>query len=241
MSEPGNPDPHVSEEWLQRLKQAQALPPDIPEPWLQRISEASRSQLQLPEIPDSWLCKIKEATKPDLLATILGSSLLVAVIAVGSSALTSYMTNRGAEKLEKVKLQLQAESDQVKKRVQAYNSLAHDLDSLVSMLDAYLRMSEIAAKVPSSAVSTSSLLAQRNKIGLAEKEVLAAEKNVASFDNVLPAEVDTCLERLSLALATTGNHPKGLASLKLLLDQLKQLVSRANDEINKTVAKSPFG
>jgi hypothetical protein len=196
--------------------------------------------IQLPEIPDSWLRKIKEASKPDLVSAILGSSLLAAVIAMGSAALTSYMTNRGAEKLEKVKLQLQAESDQVKKRVQAYNALARNLESLASALDAYLRMSEIAAKAPSGVVSASDLLAQRDRVGLAEKEVLAAEKDIAHYDSALPSDVDACFEKLSLALAATEKNPKVAASLKPVLDQLKELVSRVNGEMNKSLARSPF-
>jgi hypothetical protein len=241
VSEPKHLGPLIPEEWLRQLKQAQAFPPEIPEPWLQKISQASRSQLQLPEIPDSWLRKIKEATKPDLVSAILGSSLLAAFIAMGSAALTSYTANRGAEKLEKFKLQLQAESDQVKKRVQAYNALARDLDSLASVLDAYLRMSEIAAKVPRDAVSASSLLAQRNKVGLAEKEVLAAQKDIAPYDSVLPNEVEACLVKLNLALAATEKNPKILASLKPVLDNLKALVSRVNGEMNKSLDKTHFG
>src|SRR5205807_4520327 len=154
------------------------------------ISQADRSDLQLPEIPESWLHKIKEATKPDLLSAILGNSILAALIAMGSAALTAHMSNTGAGRQEKFKLQLKAESDQVKKRVQAYNALARDLDSLASVLHAYLRMSEIASKVPGDAVSAEDLLAQRNKVGLAEKEVLGAEKDIASYNAGLPTEIE---------------------------------------------------
>ena len=197
--------------------------------------------VQLPEIPESWLHKIKEATKPDRVSVILGSSLLAALIAMGSAMVTSYITNRGNERLERVKLQLQAESDQVKKRVQAYNTLARDLDSLASALDAYLRMSEIVAKAHSDVVSSSDLLAQRDKVGLAEKEALAAQRDIAPYNSVLPAEISACFEKLSLALAATEKSPKDADSLRPVLEQLKQLVSRVNAEMNKSLANSPFG
>jgi hypothetical protein len=212
-----------------------ALPPDIPDAWLKKISETNRSQLQTSEIPDSWLRKIKEAAKPDLLSVVLGSSLLAALIAMGSAALTTYMTSKSAEKLEAYKLAIQAQNDQVKKRAQAYGTLARDLDSLASALDAYLRMSDIAAKVP--VVSSSDLLAQREKVGLAEKEVLAAQKDIASYGGIVSGEIDACFVKLSPALAAAEKDPKVAASLKPILDQLKDLVFVANGEVNKSLAK----
>jgi hypothetical protein len=197
--------------------------------------------VQLPEIPDSWLRKIKDATNPSLMSAVLGSSLLASFIAMGSAALTSYMTNRGNEKLEKVKLQLQAESDQVKKRIQAYNTLARDLNSLASTLDAYLRISEIAGKAQSDIVSASDLQAQHAKVGLAEKEVLAAQRDIVPYDSVLPGEINACLEKLSLALAATEKNPKAAASLKPVLEHLNELVSRVNGEMNKSLSRSLMG
>jgi hypothetical protein len=241
MSDPqglGQPTPQGG---VQQAGHGQTLPPDIPESWLRQISQASRSQVTLPDIPELWLNKIKEVTKPNLVSTILGSSLLAALIAMGSATLTSYMGNRGAEKLEKLKLQLQSQNDQVKKRVRTYSTLAHDLDALSSALDAYLRMSMIAARAPRDTLSASSLLAQRNRVGLAEKEVLTAKKDIASYDTELASEVDDCLGKLSPALAATQENPEASSSLDAVLEQLKQLVSSANDGANKSLSNSPFG
>jgi hypothetical protein len=197
--------------------------------------------VQLPEIPDSWLRKIKEVTNPGLVSAVLGSSLLASFIAMGSAVLASYLTNRGNEKLEKVKLQLQADSDQVKKRIQAYNTLARDLNSLASALDAYLRMSEIAGRAQSDILSAFDLQAQHDKVGLAEKEVLAAQRDIVPYDSGLPGEINACLEKLSLALAATEKNPKVAASLRPVLEQLNELVSRVNGEMNKSLARSPIG
>lgn len=238
MSEPDSGQPAATSAQPQL---GQTLPPEIPELWLQKISQASSSRLSLPDIPESWLAKIKEATKPDLVSAVLGSSLLAAIIAMASATLTSYMTNRGAEKLEQTKLELQSKSDQVKKRIRAYSILAQNLDSLASALDAYLRMSQIAAKAPRDAVSSLSLSAQHNKVGLAEKEVLAAEKDVSGYDKALPSEVDACLAKLSLALAATQVNPRASSSLNPVLDELRQLASSVNVELNKSLAVSPFG
>lgn len=232
---PGQPTPQVG---VQQSGSAQGLPPDIPDSWLRQIRQASNPQVTLPEIPDSWLAKIKEAAKPNLVSIMLSSSVLAALIAMGSASLTSYMGSRSAEKLETFKLQLQSRNDQVKKRVQTYGTLAHDLDSLASALDAYLRMSMMAAKAPRDALSDSSLLAQRNKVGLAEKEVLAAQKDIVSYDNVLAAAVEDCLGKLSPALAGIQKDPKTSSSLEPVLEQLKQLVSSVNDGMDKSISSS---
>jgi hypothetical protein len=171
---------------------------------------------------------------------LLSSSVLAALIAMGSSTLTSYLNNRSAQELEKFKLQLQSQNDKVKKRVQTYSALAHDLDSLASVLDAYLRMSTIAAKAPHDTLSSASLLVQRNKVGLAEKEVLSANKDISPYDSELASEVDDCLGKLSPALATAQENPKASASLSDVLEQLKQLISRANDGMDKSLSNSRF-
>lgn len=220
---------------------APTLPPDIPQSWLQQISEASASKLTLPEIPDSWLNKIKEAAKPNLLLTLLGSSVVAALIAMGSAALTSYMGSKSAEKLEVLKLQLQSQNDSMKKRVQTYNTLAHDLDSLASALDAYLRMSLMASKAPRDTLSASSLSAQRNKVGLAEKVVLNSNKEIAPYDKELASEVENCLGKLNLELGAAQESPKSSSALTAVLDQLRQLVSSANDGMNKSLSNSAFG
>lgn len=214
------------------------LPPTLPESWLNQIAEV-QSQALPREIPESWLCRIKEAAKPNLLTTFLGSSLIAALIGMGSSALTAYLSDRSAEKLERVKIQLQAQGEQLKNRIQAYNKLAHNLNSLASDLDAYLRMIDIAAKSSHATFSPADLDTQRKKVGQSEKEVLAVQQEVGQFDSVLSSEIDSCLQNLNPALAKQAQEAG--PSLRDTLTQLKQLVSRVNHELNTAIAKSTFG
>ncbi len=225
------PPTATPEEVLKRLQQSLIVPLEIPESWLTKISDSSRSQL--PEMPDSWLREIKEAARPDLLSIVLGSSVLAALIALASAALTAHITNVGAEQLEKEKLVLQGKNE----RRLAYRDLSQNLDSLATALDAYLRMSRIGARSPREAGVILALQDQRNAVGLAERKVLAAEKDTAlrSSPLIQSQEIDKCIGQLSPMLSVREDPPADVSQLGAVLDRLRQLVSEASDEMSRVM------
>jgi len=214
------PVPPLPDEWLKQLKNAQSLPQDIPPEWLKQITRASRSEL--PEIPDSWLKKIKQASNPDLVTAVLSSSVLAALIALGSAALTAHFTNQGQERLEAYKLQLQAQNDKIK----AYAKLLANLNSLASSLEGYLNLAEIRG----SGHADAALAGQLNAVGIAQAAVLGAEKDVVLGDAVR-TEVDQVLARISPPLSMAQTNPQNSAAqLKTALIGLQRLISRLNQE-----------
>jgi hypothetical protein len=170
------------------------------------------------------------------LSTILGSALLAALIGLGSSALTAHITNQGAERLEKYKQQLQAQNEQVKKRLTAYSGLSKNLDSLVSALDTYLRMVQIGARTPGDARAAAALRGQQYAVGLSQKGLLAAEKDPILRDSQLPAQINDCLARLNPVLARDLTGSNAASALSPVLEELKVLLSRVNGEMNKDLA-----
>lgn len=216
------PTPPIPEERIRQLQQGQSLPVDMPPQWLEKISQAA-SRAPLPELPDSWLNKIKEATKPNLLGTILGSSLLAALIAFGSSILTAYITNRGQQQVEEQKVKQDAKN----KVANAYVQLLDKLSGLDMAVEGYYDFSHITH-------DKAALNAQLDNVGLAQAALIGAEKNTALNDKVR-AEVDRVLSDLTPVIADARSHPEtAVSQLKPLLTELRDLSRQLSQEMTNS-------
>jgi DNA-binding helix-hairpin-helix protein with protein kinase domain len=187
----------------------------------------------LPDIPEAWLDKIKNATKPGLVATVLGSGVLAALIGLASGALAAHYTNQGNERLEAYKEQLQARKEQSQRRRAAYTELSKDLDSLATSLDAYLRIIQITSRTPADKQASATLQSQKSSVGLAQRGLLIAKKDPALSDSQLTAQIDDCLTDLNGVLSRNLKPSEASDALKPVLDQVQDLLARSNAELSK--------
>ena len=186
------------------------------------------SVVQLPErMPEGWVQEIKTATKNNLFVTMLGSSVIAAII---SGSVAIYTTNRTAESnrtLEVIKQTIQTEVEQAKRTREAYLTLEYDLRDLEQGLQALLSLfTIIGPNVDKESENT--LQKQIRQIGTTLIKVLAAAKAPWIEDSEVREQVQKISQRIPIILSSANTS---LTTVHELLikehPELKQLLTKA--------------
>lgn len=191
------------------------------------------------DIPSGWLDKIKEAVKadrPSLFWTLLGSSVLAALIASGFSLGATFLTIQSAGNLEIMKIQLAARQAQTDAAVASYDQLDARLSQLLQKFQGVATLVEIARsnhalKNRKDAVSIKSQLGQ---LGVAEETIIVLQTD-ARIDPGLWVEIQTPLQKMAAAASDTdpnlANFSASEAAIEADLTEAIKAVRRTREKL----------
>jgi hypothetical protein len=183
----------------------------------------------LPEsIPERWLAQIRDAVKadqPSVVWTLLGSSVLGAVIAAGSSFGTSYINSRASVELEIKKSQLEEARIANKAKFDSYKMLDQNLNDLLSAFSGLTTLMEIARKNNQLGQKdvTASFRSQINGLGVKEG-ILIDMKSDPNIEPDLWTEIDKPITSITTAMRAADSD---LASFLQNTDSIKNQLTDA--------------
>lgn len=217
--------------------------PQVPRPHLPPSHESDiRSAIELPGVmPAEWVEQIKKAM-PSFWPTLLGSSVLAALIGWASSYFTAQMTINANSELEKTKIKLQLAEEQARTRSSAYAELASDLDGLHQALSSYLILVQVVYEGPAKSASKSDVatLSDRlSEVGKAEARVIKVESNLNLNPNTLKSDIDQCLGDLVQMMQVASTDPQTALSHQSIDGALIKLAFRAQQEVSIKNLQSP--
>src|SRR5271170_1730355 len=174
--------------------------PPVPPPIPPSPPGPPQVQVVLPSsIPVAWLSEITdavEADRPSMLITLLGSSLLSAVIAAGTAFGTAYFTIKANGDLEIRKAELAARQDELKESMTAYDRLDEKLSQLLIQLKGVSQLIQITQVRHRPSANIRSEL---QSLGVSEGTILAL-KTDSHFPAQIWQTIDPPLGELALAI-----------------------------------------
>ena len=178
-----------------------SAPLPIPDPWLDQIRDTVKNA-------------VKDGSSPKLWVTLLGSSVLAALIGAGSSYLTVRTTGLENIDLELKKAQIQQTTERAKAIQTAYDKLRGDIDRLSDQLEG-TRILIDAAGSHASADDKAKISAELRRIGQDASTLLESNTN-RLIDPAVSGAVNKALRTLwqSLAAAQADTAKlKGLSNV----------------------------
>jgi hypothetical protein len=191
----------------------------------------STQSFALPDsIPERWLTQIRtgmKADRPSMLWALLGSSVLGAVIAAGTSIGTAYFTIKASYNLEVEKSRLEQERLTNKIAFESARKLTANLNDVLQSFDAFAAYLDIAQKENKlkDLEVQANLDRQAKQIGAKVYE-LGGMKSDPSLNQVPWESIDMTTGPIILAVQTAKKDPASFGnSKKSLHDALQRTIA----------------
>lgn len=195
-------------------------------------------------IPPPWLLEIRTAVKADSaspLWTLLGSAVLAALIAAGSSILTAWVTIRANENLEVRKTQLEISRAEISESLRSHDTLDRRLSELQESYAGVASLIHIAGPALKNRKDATRIRSEISKVGEKEGEIIALrtdfhiDQDTWTIVNKAVNEVTNAIQDSNSDEAAFALHA---ASINSDLDEAIRAVRRKKSQTSARLADS---